>query len=396
VKIYYVVQRYGREIVGGAEAACRQLAQGMARKGDVTVLTTCATESTTWANSLPPGEEVENGVRIIRFPTVATRYPRFERMSDKLFGRADPPRRLQEKWVRAQGPDAPALIEDIRQRADEPDLWVFYTYLYYPTIFGLPLVASKAVLHPALHDEPPARLPIVRDVLRAAAGLSLQTHEEWEFVVRLAGWPPSKVRLVGMGVEDGRGDVEKFRSQYGLGSGPYALCLGRVDRGKGTDELAHAFIRFKQTHPGPLRLVIAGPVIHPPPQHEDVIVPGRLDDDSRWAALEGCDVYINPAPHESFGIALLEAWTKSKPALVNARSPVTSGHALRAKAGLAYTDYVEFEAALETLMADPEAARRLGTNGRTYAEQFSWERVLERYQSFLEDMADSVSLRNIH
>ena len=396
VKVFYVVQRYGREVVGGAEAACRQLARHLAPHADVTVLTTCALEATTWANHYPPGESAEDGVRIVRFPVTGGRDQGFLRMSRKVFSRPDPSLKLQQEWVRAQGPESPELITAIAARADEPDLWIFYTYLYYPTVLGLPIVGPRALLHPALHDEPAARLPVVRDAVRSAAALSLQTHEEWELVLRLVGWPPAMVGMVGMGVEEGSGDVAAFRSRFGLGSDPYLLYLGRVDRGKGTDELAAAFVRGKERQRGPwgpLRLVMAGPVVHQPPEHPDVVVTGRLSDDERWAALEGCEAFTQPSVNESFGLSLIEAWTKGKPALVSAHGPVTSGHVRRARGGLAYADPVELEAAVDVLLSDPRGARRLGTNGRAYAEKYLWDRVSIRYRAFVEQVAAAVAGR---
>ncbi|MGH2705359.1 MAG: glycosyltransferase family 4 protein [Actinomycetota bacterium] len=394
MKLNYVVQAFGADVVGGAESACRRLAMGMAERGsEVTVLTTCAAESTTWANRLPAGEQTDGPVRVVRFPVASERDPRFLSRSDALFRHPDPPRRLQERWFDAQGPLAPGLIDEIRRRAAEPDLWIFYTYLYYPTIYGLPVVGPRALLHPALHDEPAARLPLVREMIRSAAALSLQTPEEWELVLRFAGWPPAAVRMVGMGVEDHPGDAAAFRRRYALGEAPLLLYLGRVDRGKGTDDLAQWFGAFKDHHPGPLRLVIAGPVVHPPPGHDDILVTGRLSDEERWSALEACTIFVNPSPVESFGIALLEAWARSRPALVNARCAVTVGQARRARAGLPYRDAVEFESALEALMDDPAAARRLGANGRAYAEDYFWQRVLERYERFVEDVADGAGNR---
>jgi glycosyltransferase involved in cell wall biosynthesis len=391
MKVFYVVQRYGREVVGGAEAACRQVARHLAPHADVTVFTTCALEATTWANSYPPGEDRDDGIRILRFPSVSSRDPGFGSLSNKVFSRPDPSLRQQQEWVRAQGPESPELLAAVAARADEPDLWVFYTYLYYPTVFGLPIVGRRALLHPALHDEPPARLPIVREAIRSAAALSLHTYEEWELVLRLAGWPPSMVRVVGIGVEEGTGDVEAFRSRFGLGSDPYLLYLGRVDRGKGTDELADCFARYKRGHPGPLRLVVAGPVVHQPVAHPDVVVTGRLSDGERWAALEACEAFAQPSTNESFGLSLLEAWTKAKPALVSAHGAVTRGHVLRARAGFAYADPVEFEAALEVLLADQAAAARLGANGRAYAQDYLWDRVASRYRAFVEEVAAAVA-----
>jgi glycosyltransferase involved in cell wall biosynthesis len=125
------------------------------------------------------------------------------------------------------------------------------------------------------------------------------------------------------------------------------------------------------------------------------VVTGRLSDEDRWGALEACTFFVNPSPVESFGIALLEAWGRRKPALVNARCSVTAGHARRARAGLPYWDEVEFAAALETLIADPVAARRLGQNGRAYAETSFWPAVLDRYQGFVTQVAERVANRRV-
>jgi len=94
-----------------------------------------------------------------------------------------------------------------------------------------------------------------------------------------------------------------------------------------------------------------------------------------------------PSPAESFGIVLLEAWTKAKPVLVNGHCAVTAGHARRSRGGLAYRDYADFEAALEILLGEPQTAATLGANGRACAEGFGWDSVMDRYQLFLERVA---------
>ena len=64
MKVAFVVPRYGVEVRGGAEHAARQLAERLVADlgWDAEVLTTCAVDSRTWANELPAGMAMVNGV----------------------------------------------------------------------------------------------------------------------------------------------------------------------------------------------------------------------------------------------------------------------------------------------------------------------------------------------
>src|SRR4029077_8248437 len=115
VKLAFVVQRYGTGIAGGSEMHCRQLAERLPPPHDITVRTTCARDYVTWANVYPPGVTTENGVRVHRFPVARPRNLKaFADLSDEVFDDfgSTPERELQ--WFRANGPDAPALLEHLR------------------------------------------------------------------------------------------------------------------------------------------------------------------------------------------------------------------------------------------------------------------------------------------
>jgi len=392
VKVAYVTVRYGASIVGGAEQACRQLAEHLAADGvDVEVHTTCATDPTTWAEELPPGTSVEAGVTVHRHPSRSGRSRRFESFSAGVL--ADPahqPPEAESRWLDLQGPVCPAAVDAALDSG--ADLIVATPYLYWPAVETASRAGRRFVLHPAAHDEAPIRMAMFGRTFAAAAGLAFYTDAERRLLGRL--WPEVAAThqlVVGLGVEPGIGagaDPATFRASSSLGGRPYLLCLGRVDDGKGTRSLARFFAAFKRRHPGPLALVFAGPVVHPPDPHPDLFVTGALSEADKWSALAGCEALVQPSANESFSIVLLEAWASTRPALVNARCGPTSEHARRSCAGLAFDGYAGFETALVRILGDPRLARAMGDAGRAYVDaSFTWPVVTARYRRWLEGLA---------
>jgi glycosyltransferase involved in cell wall biosynthesis len=194
--------------------------------------------------------------------------------------------------------------------------------------------------------------------------------------------------VIGLGVDGGSGSEAAFRAASGVGDRPYVLCLGRVDEGKGTTVLARFFSEYKARHPGDLALVLVGPVVSPPPAHEDIFVTGSVDEDAKWGALAGARLLVSPSPNESFSIVLMEAWLSGLPVVVNGRCPVTVDHSRRSGGGVWYDDYASFEAGLDRLTGDVRARAALAFAGRRYVErEYRWPVVIDRYARFLEAVA---------
>jgi glycosyltransferase involved in cell wall biosynthesis len=392
VKLAYVVPRYGLEIVGGAEYAARMFAERVvAQLGwSVEVLTSCATSYRTWENEYPAGAVEINGVTVRRFPTAHPRLPEFDAFSLRLLNN---PRRTThaeaERWIDLQGPTAPELVDAVD--ASDADLVIFYPYLYYPTTRGVPAARARAVMHPAAHDEAPLYLPLFRDVFRATRAFVFQTHAERRLVERLFGVADRRQIVMGLGVEEPPAHPDASALPDSIHP-PYILSLGRNEDGKGTSMLARFFAEYKRRHPGPHRLVLAGPVVDEPAAHPDVIVPGRVSDEEKWALLSHADVFVSPSYFEAFSIVLMEAWTVGRPALVNGVCGPLREHALLSGGGLSFVGYAQFEAAVDRLLTDARLREQMGSAGQAYvAANFHWPQLIERYGRFLTGVASMVS-----
>ena len=398
MRILYVVMRYGENIAGGAEQHARAFAERLADRGhSVTVLTTCASSYVDWDNAFPPGWTSCNGVAVCRLPVALARNPHLfgafnARMSTASGVR---PLSVQRDWMQMQGPYAPELVPWLRRHARSFDVVVFITYLYWTTWAGLRECAGKVptLLHSTAHDEPPLRLSIFEEVLRAPDEFVFLTPEERELVhERFPSSPPGEV--VGIGMETSNpGDADGFRRGFGLGTDPYLLYVGRVDPAKGAAELIDYFVAYKNRNPtsrdgADLRLVLLGERLIDVPDRSDIIVTGFVDEATRDAALAGTLALVHPSYFESFAMVLTEAFAQRRPALVQGRCAVLNGHAHRSGAALPYNGFAEFEAAVDTLLASPELADALGRAGRRYIErEYDWDVVLARYERVLARVA---------
>lgn len=380
-RLAVVVPRYGPDIGGGAEGLARWAAGRLARRHDVTVLTTCARDYRTWADHYPPGASADGAVEVRRFPVPHPRVPgRFNRWYAAAAA-GDLSVDGLVRWMREQGPNAPALLEHLDREGAGYDAVVFVPYLYATTWDGLPLVADRSLLIPALHDEPPAAFPIMDRTFRLARGLAFSTPEERDFCRRRFGRLRAHSRLVGVGVDRAPEVTSRPAGR------PYVLYLGRVDPSKGCVDLLKQHRAAIRADPGSPRLVMAGRPAMPLPEEPWLEVRGFVSEQEKHELLAGAVALVLPSPYESLSMVVLEAWTHGRPVLVSGRSPVLVGQVRRASGGLWYEDTGEYATALSSLAGDSGLAARLGAQGRRYARgRFRQAAVGTRLEELVEQV----------
>ncbi len=455
MKIAFIVQRYGTEILGGSEYHCRLIAERMAVRHQVDVLTTCAREYITWKNEYPEGMDRIRGVNVRRFPTSRMRdIDAFNRYSDWIFNyphtHAD-----EMRWLEEQGPWSPALLDYLEKHEKQYDVLIFFTYLYAPTVLGLRVNPAKSILVPTAHDEPAIHLDLYKEMFRLPAGIAYNTESEKAFLTRTFDITAGAVETVGCGVDlpelEGRGkprrgvdapiegpmvpetaadtppeppqdapDRERGRGRSrhrGRGQGPraerpeqdegdtaiaggrgqafrrrhrlwgpVALYGGRIDPGKGCEELFEYFTAYAQSG-GDATLVLMGAKLMPIPETPYIRFAGMLSEVERLEALAAADVVIVPSPLESLSLLALESMAVGTPVLCNARAEVLVEHCRQSNAGLFYAERDEFVEALRLLFADQQLRRRMGRNGRDYVNRnYRWDVILAKYERIIAGM----------
>jgi glycosyltransferase involved in cell wall biosynthesis len=437
MRIAFIVQRYGSEVLGGSEQLCRLLAERLAIQHDVEVLTTCARDYVTWKNEYPEGSDRVRGVTVRRFATAKTRdIDSFNRYSDWIF--ANPHTRDDEmEWLKQQGPWCPALLDHLRRQHQQYDVLIFFTYLYATSVLGTEINPGRSVLVPTAHDEPAIKLGIFKDLFNRVAALCYLTESEQQFVQRQFPDRPLLEELIGVGIDipqqqpyprmpipleeesAGNGDsngesgdsakggtgpgasdadarteddrstrefpshlLERgsvFRRRHRL-YGPIALYGGRIDPGKGCEELIEYFSSYVREG-GDATLALMGVKLMALPEEPFIRFAGLLSEGERIQALGAATVVICPSPYESLSLLALEAMSVGTPVLVNARSAVLVEHCVRSNGGLWYADRNEFVECLNLLMSDARLRAALGRNGRDYVRRnYRWEVVLGKYE----------------
>jgi glycosyltransferase involved in cell wall biosynthesis len=288
-------------------------------------------------------------------------------------------------------------------------------------VLGLEVAPSRSVLVSTAHDEPAIRLEIFKEVFSKPAALCFLTDSERQFVHQQFAERPLLEDVTGVGVDlpqsqpyprmptvadddpaaatdagdtAGASDEEGpprefpshllsrgavFRRRHRL-YGPILLYGGRIDPGKGCEELIQYFSEYTREG-GDATLALMGVKLMSLPEDPSVRFAGLLSDRERLQALEAATVVACPSPFESLSLLALEALSVGTPILANARSAVLVEHCVRSNGGLYYADRGEFVECLKLLIGDERLRAALGRNGREYVRRnYRWDVVLGKYE----------------
>lgn len=382
-KIAIVVQRYGEEVSGGAELHARWLAEHLTSFAHIEVITSCAVDYLTWENVYPAGTTTLNNIPIHRHPVDKPRnWQTFSKQTKQLLN--NPPSVPDQiDWMRQQGPLSTPMLNHIAQR--DYDAYIFFTYLYAHTFYGLPLVSEKALLVPTAHDEPFLYLPIFRPTFHLPRAIVYNTQTEKELVNRITHnhtRPDDIIAGIGINVPP-TASAERFRQKYNI-QGDFLLYVGRIAGSKNVSELFDHYQAYAAQQPNPPQLILIGKAHLPIPEHPHIKHLGFVSEQDKFDAIQAAILVTMPSRFESLSMIVLEAWHMQTPVLVNGQCEVLKQLCRQSNGGLYYHNYDEFFATLSHTQQNPTLTKQLGLSGHKFVQEtYHWDIVTDKYARLL-------------
>jgi glycosyltransferase involved in cell wall biosynthesis len=367
---------------GGGGVICASLAGELARRHDVTVLTSRAFDL--------PAERVEDGVRVLRVPVLGRR--RYAAAS------------FVSMFTYLSSGAARARVLLRRERFD-----VVNTHFALPTgPLGHRLAASLKVPHvlsvqggdlydpskwSSPHRHALLRLCVRRLALRADAVVAssadtlanlrnFYTRDAREVVIPLGiPRPPA---------------VEGSRSRYGFSPDDVLLItVGRLVSRKAVDQLIDVVADLGDLR---LKLVVvgSGPLEESLRAHaaargvaDRVRFAGRVSDEDKFGLLSVSDLYVSTSQHEGFGLVFLEAMAAGLPIVCYDRGgQIDFLETGETGAVVALNDRSAFVEQCRRLVTSPDRLAAAGATNRRRVKRYFIDHCAGAYEALFESLVE--------
>lgn len=364
---------------GGVEARTWEVARRLARRHDVTVLTSDLMREQPFERFAPGGAPTEGeGVRIVRLGAE---------------------RKLP---LEGYGVFLGGLRGALRDALPNADVLDVHPYGAAHTDLAVPMarrarvpVALTAHFHPASTAGHPGLRALYdrvrgRRTLGRADKVVAVTEAERRALERDFAVPPERLAVIPNGIDASRfKDLGKPR-EPGL-----LLAVGRLAPVKGFDLALEVLARLRKDVPG-VRLVIAGedwgegPRLRALAQElrvaDRVTFTGRVGPDELLDLYNRASLLLAPSRYEAFGIAVLEALACGCPAVV---SDVGGLPAAMGPGGVALPrDAGYWAMSVGSLLRSPEALQRFRAAGLAHAAKHDWSLVADQVDALWRGLAE--------
>ena len=230
-----------------------------------------------------------------------------------------------------------------------------------------------------------------KGTMETADLITCVSKHERDMLVSEIGLSEDNIKIIYNGInwEDWKvlPDKEIFRSQYPEVSDKFVLFAGRLATNKGLSDLISA---MKEVNQESVDLVIVGAdmglgkdlVKEASEKGVKMHKLGHIDDATYRSVLASAEMLVLPSEYEAFGIVLLEA-AAAETAVIGtnvggipeAMSPDKNGLIVE------YNDVTNLAKSISNLLEDEKMSREMGSAGRIWAQNFSWDSIVKELES---------------
>lgn len=365
---------------GGGGVVMAALAKHLARRHEITVLTSRASDL--------PASAVEDGVRVVRVPVFFRRQLAVANFPSMF----------------AYLPSG--FVRGLRFGRNAFD--VINTHFVVPTgplghalskLYGVPNVVSVHggdLFDPSKGSSPHRHAPMrvaVRRLLNAANAIVGQSRDTVRHVKSIYG-VERPVDLIPLGIERPPAITSRDRAVFGLPESAFVLVtIGRLVARKATTRLVDviAATGLRDIH---LLIVGSGPDAQAISERARALgieaqihLLGQTSDARKYAALQCADAFVSTSQHEGFGLVFLEAMAQGLPVVCYDRGGQTD-FLSNGETGFVVplNDEAKFKDALLALHASPEIRKQYGACNLERVEQFFIDTCAARYEQIFESV----------
>ena len=262
---------------------------------------------------------------------------------------------------------------------------------------GIPVLCLAHGMEFPLHARPGKRRRITRS-LRGVQVIANSRYTAARAAPFLDGAGAVTVIPPGIDAPPQAEPAERDRARQALaGRQPRLISVARLEPHKGIDRVIECLPALRREFPQIVYVLLGeGPdrerlqrLIEECGVSDRVVLAGTVDEGRRTAWLAESDVFVLPGRRvgdrvEGFGIAFIEAAWRGVPSIAGADGG--GGEAVRdGETGLVCDggDPAAVRAAIHALLYDPARRRELGEAARARAPEFSWDRIVRRYEELL-------------
>ena len=396
-KILFVMPTFGKEVKGGAEQFVFDLAMNLAARG--ANLEVWATDS---SQVIKRNHAMRNATSDSELPFKVRRF-RANVWSERIFDFVHRYMNQEQRcgWLfrkiwKYTNLHGFGMAESLKDEIDRFDVIHLFHYLLGSSHRLSGIAPEKMILHPFIHDEPPLRNPIMRDLFAGVRGVTINTPQSYDLTLNArCGLIPSSYQVIGNGVEHTTlmastnvALIEKIKSEG------YILFVGRMIPEKNLELLFTWHKAYLAKNPSGAHLVClgSGPLEKHPvfSENDKFHAIGFCGEKEKRAYMQNALGLVNLSLLESFSIVIMEAWLEETPIIVHRHCRATAYHHHHSgSAGYAPLEEVDYINAVSELKDNPQRRQELGRFGRQYVEEnYSWDKVCNNYALALSRILD--------